>query len=145
MPQSTWGTVIDKITCTFYVRFPGYLGDIARDQWVPRLEGTKIENCPMDVGLLFGEGKEKVYGQGTYHAGWGITVGGVTPLAAGVNPYEVKNATYVPGTRGAQCLKDMAQRYSRVSGQTQEAEDWRCDRTPYFPGAPRAACLAAEC
>ena len=42
----------ERITCTFYVRFPAYLGEVAKNVWLPRLLILKIAQCPVEPSLL---------------------------------------------------------------------------------------------
>ena len=98
----------ERITCTFYVRFPAYLGQVAKNVWLPRLLIMKIAQCPVEPSLLFGEGKERLYGVTQDRMGWDVTVGDVTPTT-GVDAAAVKRATYMPESQESHNLKDFGQ------------------------------------
>ena len=46
-----------RVSCTFYLRLPAFMGLVAKDHWIPRINKMHICNCPVEAYLLFGEGK----------------------------------------------------------------------------------------
>ena len=128
---------VEKMACTFYIRFPGHMGEIAAGQWVHRLERSEIAHCPVEVSLLFNEGKERMFNHGDQHTGWDISIGGATPSGAELSVNDVKMLTYTPGTSDAERLKEMAVKYSAQRDIGNEIEDFNwtkqlplMDKTP---------------
>ena len=125
-PPCAVGT--ERITCTFYVRFPAYLGEVAKNVWTPRLWTMKIAQCQVEPSLLFGEGKERLYGGTQQRIGWDVTVGGVAPTT-GVDAATMRRScTYIPETQESQYLKDLAKRYSAESQHLKEIGDFSWTR-----------------
>ena len=128
---------VEKMICTFYIRIPGCMGELAAGQWVPRIERSSIAHCPVEVSLLFNEGKERMFNHRDQHTGWDVNIGGVTPGKAELSIHDVKMMTYTPGTIDAERLKDMARRYSAQRNMGNELEDFNwtkqlslMDKTP---------------
>jgi len=101
----------EKITCTFYIRFPAFVGLVAHEQWIPRISVSEICACPVEAYLFFGDGKERMYSGYHYQhqAGWDIKVDGVVPSGAGVDSVMLdRNANYNPDSKEAQSVNDLA-------------------------------------
>ena len=69
---------VSRVSCTFYMRFPAFMGLVAYDYWISRLNKHTISGCSVESYLLFGEGKEPMGGARDQVA-WDLTVNGVTP------------------------------------------------------------------
>ena len=88
-----------KVNSVFYMRFPAFLGYLAQDQWVPKINRMRICGMPVQAYLLFGLSKEPLRGQGNQNC-WDVTVDGIQPSAAQMEPGRVKEMCYNPQLQG---------------------------------------------
>ena len=49
---------VSKVSCTFYIRIPAFLGLIAFEHWIPRINQHTICDCGVESYLFFGDGKD---------------------------------------------------------------------------------------
>ena len=111
-----------RVTCIFYVRFPSFLGLVAYEQWIPRIVASEICECPAEAYSLFVDGKERMYGGHQHLPGWNITVGGVAPIGAGIDPSTVRNTIYNPESKVVEDMKDMAMKHPRSTARGRRLE-----------------------
>ena len=114
---------VSRVSCTFYMRLPAFMGLVAYDYWIPRINKHIICGCAVESYLLFGEGKEPMGGTRD-QAAWNITVDGVTPTGTGCDPSMVRNTVYNPAGTEAEDMKNMALKHAEEYKQRKEIGDY---------------------
>ena len=114
---------VSKCTCTFYVRFPAWMGMVAKDTWIPRISSMRICDCQVTSYLMFGNGKEPLHESKSY-AGWTATVDGFSPPPMEYDPGFVQNSGYNPDNPETEKFKAMALSHSQEYLQRVEFGDF---------------------
>ena len=114
---------VSRVSCTFYIRIPAFLGLIAFDYWIPRINEHTICHCGVEAYLFYGDGKEPRGGPHAHDA-WNVTVAGVTPSETGMDSRMVRTLIYNPDGAESKHLMNMALQHSQGQQRKAVIGDW---------------------